>query len=125
VCAKYFQLTHPIKFNEHQQPAMLPTRDMKKNDPLTIATWGSTGLGKPVHDHLQKLESKCMLPDQCRTYHKGFMNIYDHEFCTLISFQTGNCHVRNYNDRILYIGVHCIYYCLLYMFIFKFDVLPI
>ncbi|XP_011252862.1 chymotrypsin-2-like [Camponotus floridanus] len=85
------KLSAPIIFNSRQRPIGLPTSDVKRGESLTIVAWGSTGFRQAVHNNLQKLNAKCMLPDECQRYHQNFMPIYTNEFCTLISYGTGAC----------------------------------
>ncbi|XP_071626254.1 chymotrypsin-2-like [Temnothorax longispinosus] len=85
------KLASPIEFGPTQQPIKLPTKIIEKDDDVTIAAWGSRGFRKPVHNNLQKLNAKAMLPDTCQAYHKFLMNIHKDEFCTLITYGTGLC----------------------------------
>ncbi|XP_012538935.1 chymotrypsin-2 [Monomorium pharaonis] len=85
------KLATPIQFGPTQQPIALPTRNIMKDDAVTIAAWGSTGFRKPVHNNLQKLHARAMLPQTCQEYHRGVMNIASSEFCTLITYGTGLC----------------------------------
>ncbi|XP_011867932.1 PREDICTED: chymotrypsin-1-like [Vollenhovia emeryi] len=86
------KLTEPIEFGPTQQAIKLPTKDIAKGDAVTIAAWGSTGFGKPIHDNLQKLNAKAMLPEECQAYHSFLMHINKNEVCTLITKGTGLCH---------------------------------
>ncbi|XP_011867927.1 PREDICTED: chymotrypsin-1-like [Vollenhovia emeryi] len=86
------KLAAPVQFGPTQQPIKLPTRNIAKDDSVTIAAWGSTGFRKAIHNNLQKLHAKAMLPDLCQQYHKNSMPIHSsNEFCTLITYGTGLC----------------------------------
>jgi len=87
------KLATPIQFSSSAQAIKLPSRDIAANDAVTIAAWGSTGYGRPIHNDLQKLSSKAMPPNICQEYHKGVMRVHQtNEFCTLIAKGTGLCH---------------------------------
>ncbi|XP_012527748.1 chymotrypsin-1 [Monomorium pharaonis] len=85
------KLTAPIKFGPTQKSVPLPTENVEKNVAVTIAAWGSTGFRKPIHNNLQKLQARVMLPDTCQSYHRFIMKIHKNEFCTLIEQGTGLC----------------------------------
>ncbi|XP_018377215.1 PREDICTED: chymotrypsin-1-like [Trachymyrmex cornetzi] len=84
------KLATPIKFGPGERAIRLPTRDIKSDEKVTIAAWGSTGAGKPLHKNLQKLYAKAMLPDKCQSYHT-IIFVDKTEFCTLITYGTGLC----------------------------------
>ncbi|KAL0102761.1 hypothetical protein PUN28_018215 [Cardiocondyla obscurior] len=86
------KLAAPVTFSETQKAISLPTNNIEKDDSVTIAAWGSTGFQKHIHNDLQKLDAKAMLPKTCQEYYFGLlMKIHDNEFCTLISRGTGLC----------------------------------
>lgn len=84
------ELSKPIVVNDKQKPIALPTSNLKRNEDVTLVAWGSAGFMRPVHNDLQKLNAKSMLPDECQNYHKQ-MRINNNEFCTLIARGTGAC----------------------------------
>jgi len=86
------KLASPIELGPNQKAIALPTRDIAKDDKVTIAAWGSTGFRQPIHDNLQKLSSTVMLPEECQKYHLLLMNVHKSELCTLITKGTGLCH---------------------------------
>lgn len=85
------KLSTPIQYGPTVQPVKLPGKNIAKDDAVTIAAWGSTGFRRPIHNNLQKLSAKAMLPDLCQQYHQNFMPIHKYEFCTLITYGTGLC----------------------------------
>ncbi|XP_011156956.1 chymotrypsin-1-like [Solenopsis invicta] len=102
------KLLDPITFNSQQKPIALPTSDIMKNDAVTIAAWGSTGLGQRVHNDLRKLMMNAMLPGECQRLHGTAMKVAQSELCTLTSYGTGLCHgdsgsglVRNKDNCII------------------------
>ncbi|KYN30838.1 hypothetical protein ALC56_14649 [Trachymyrmex septentrionalis] len=62
------RLTIPIQFGP--EAIKFSTKDIAENDTVIIAAWGSTGYEKPLHENLQKLYAKSMLPKKCQSYHK-------------------------------------------------------
>lgn len=128
ISIKCFQLASPIQFTSTQKAVKLPTRNIVKDDDVVIAAWGSMSLGGPIHNNLQKLYAKVMLPGVCQNYHRNFMRIAEHELCTLITYGTGLCHVCSIIlCNIMYVVkyahlislLHIFLYLIFYVYIFK------
>lgn len=98
-----------MKFNPRQQPIRLPSTDVARNDPVTVVAWGKSGAKNAVHNNLQKLDARCMPANECQLYHQNFMSIHRNEFCTLISYGTGTCNVRNRHSRLTFARFHLRY----------------
>ncbi|XP_018354454.1 PREDICTED: chymotrypsin-2-like [Trachymyrmex septentrionalis] len=88
------KLLKTIKFGPTQQRIMLPKSDIAINENVMIAAWGRTGFQKPLHNNLQKLDMKVMLPTTCQArYDKSSltMRIHKNDFCTYIKNGIGLC----------------------------------
>ncbi|KAL0102756.1 hypothetical protein PUN28_018214 [Cardiocondyla obscurior] len=85
------KLSSPIQYGSTVQKVNLPTRAAAANEAVTIAAWGSTGFRQGIHNNLQKLHAKIMLPNTCAAYHRNLMPVDQTEICTLISMGTGLC----------------------------------
>lgn len=85
------RLASPIQYGPTVQPIRLPTRNIAPNEDVTVAAWGATGRRQTVHNNLQKLHAKAMMPDTCQNHHQNMMRVANSEFCTLITYGTGLC----------------------------------
>ncbi|KYN09025.1 Chymotrypsin-1 [Trachymyrmex cornetzi] len=88
------KLLNTIKFGPTQQRIMLPKSDIAFNENVMIAAWGRKGFEKPLHNNLQKLDMKVMLPTTCQDrYDKSslIMRIDKNNFCTYIKNGIGLC----------------------------------
>ncbi|XP_018407525.1 PREDICTED: transmembrane protease serine 9-like [Cyphomyrmex costatus] len=105
------KLLKTIQFGPTQQQIMLPTSNIAMNEDVMIVAWGRQGFQKPVHNNLQKLNMKIILPTTCQArYDKSSLIIHidKNTFCTYIKNGIGTCNgdsgsgvIRTHDKKII------------------------